>query len=325
MTSAYSIFSNRPGNISGRARQQAGKFMRLCLLPVLVSFASGCSYFSKTVTVESENQNSRVSIIVVHHTAIDFGRSLEVLTKTSSNPVSSHYLVPEPNDASYPKSRLKTYKLVEENKRAWHAGRSYWRGKEGLNDQSIGIEIVNVPDCQVINNPTDKAYVPATERVCFFPDFPWAQMKLVEELLIDILKRHPHISPLNIVAHSDIAPSRKNDPGPRFPWERLYQLGIGAWYDNDTVVKYMRRFREQELPVDLLQEALNTYGYGIEITGEMDEQTKMVVSAFQLHFDQANVSGAFTPQTTAKLFALIEKYLPRKLPDLMAKANQQNP
>lgn len=322
MTNTLSNETNVLRAIGPELKPRVNRLVRLILLPVLVGFTAGCSYFSKTVTVESENQNSRVSIIVVHHTAIDFGRSLEVLTKTSSNPVSSHYLVPEPGDPSYPKSRLKTYQLVDENKRAWHAGRSYWRGKEGLNDQSIGIEIVNVPDCQVIDNAQGKSYVPATERICFFPDFPWAQMKLVEELLLDILERNPHISPLNIVAHSDIAPSRKNDPGPRFPWERLYRLGIGAWYDNDTVVKYLRRFKDVELPVELLQEALNTYGYGIEVTGEMDEQTNMVISAFQLHFDQANVTGTFTPETIAKLFALIEKYLPRQHSELMAKANQ---
>ncbi len=103
------------------------------------------------------------------------------------------------------------------------------------------------------------------------------------------------------------------DPGPRFPWERLAKLGYGAWYDIDTVVKYLRVFGTWEPDATLVQQALKAYGYDIEVTGEFDKQTKLVIGAFQLHFDQANVTGEPAPSTMARLFALIEKYLPRDL------------
>ncbi len=291
-----------------------GVCKRFLMISAIAALTTGCSLFDGKVEVQSANQNSRVSIIVLHHTAINFGRSLKVLVEPSSGPVSSHYLIPEPGDPSYPHNDLKVYQLVRETQRAWHAGRSYWRGKRGLNDQSIGIEIVNVPECYSLDDAgPEKPYV-ATERACFFPDFPGQQMELVEKLLLDILKRYPGISPMNIVAHSDIAPQRKNDPGPRFPWERLAKLGIGAWYDNATVVKYLKRLQTESLTTLQLQQALNDYGYQIEITGELDEQTRLVVSAFQMHFDRSNVSGSFTPGTVARLLALLEKYVPGKVP-----------
>lgn len=295
----------------------------------LLALLAGCAGSSSIVRVPSENQNSRVSIVVIHFTVIDFDTSLRVLTEPSSRPVSSHYLIPEPNDSSYDEARLRVYELVPEERRAWHAGLSYWRGKTGLNDQSIGIELVNTPSCHSVPAaPEPEAGVPAAgseatpdpdepEEVCFFPDFAESQIVLLTDLLGDILERHPDIKPTHIVAHSDIAPDRKVDPGPRFPWERLYDLGYGAWFDEETVVRYWRQFLDTPLPLANVQAALNTWGYDIEATGEMNRQTRDVLRAFQMHFRPFEVTHEATPITVAILFALIEKYYPDELAPLL--------
>jgi N-acetyl-anhydromuramyl-L-alanine amidase AmpD len=281
---------------------------------VLFSFMlTGCA---STVSTPSENYNSRVSIIVIHHTTANFEDSYRILTKPSSNPVSSHYLIPEPDDQTYGKSSVQTYQLVPESLRAWHAGRSYWSGKTGLNDQSIGIELVNRTWCHASDSGANP-YTDKIDRLCFYPDFADSQLALLVELLGGLLERYPEIKPTNIIGHSDIAPNRKIDPGPRFPWQRLSRLGYGAWFDDETVVRYWERFREQPLPLLNVQKALGAYGYKIEPTGEDDEQTRNVLRAFQMHFRPSEVTSIATPDSTAILFALIEKYRPDQLEELL--------
>ena len=293
------------------------------LLLVLLMVAPGCSTQSSgrvksgvadSVMIESENQDTRVRIIVIHHTTGDFHDSFHVLTKKTSRPVSSHYLIPEPGDPSYPEKDLKLYALVSEDKRAWHAGSSYWAGKTSLNDMSVGIELVNQTYCR-----NSEQAIPAEQedqepaRICFYPDFDDTQLAILTDLLKGILERHPDVKPTDITGHADITPQRKIDPGPRFPWQRLYRLGYGAWYDDDTVFKYWEQFRQEMPPVLTLQTALNAYGYKIELSGENDKQSRNVVRAFQMHFLPWQVSGEFTDQTVAILYALLEKYRPEKL------------
>lgn len=276
-----------------------------------------------SVYVESENQNTRVRVVVIHHTTGDFQDSFHVLTKKTSRPVSSHYLIPEPGDPSYTNDDLKLYALVKEEGRAWHAGTSYWAGKTSLNDMSIGIELVNRTYCletKEVIPPGQADQKPA--RLCFYPDFADTQLEILIDLLKGILERHPDIKPTHIVGHSDIAPQRKIDPGPRFPWQRLYKLGYGAWYDDDTVFKYWEQFRKEIPPVLTLQTALHDYGYGLELSGEHDEQSQNVVRAFQMHFLPWQVSGEFTDETVAVLYALLEKYYPEKL-DLLRSEDRQ--
>ena len=280
---------------------------------VLALATSGCSTVQRS---ESANQNSRVSIVVIHHTTSNFEDSHYVLTKPTSRPVSSHYLIPEPGDPTYGKSKLKIHQLVDEDRRAWHAGVSHWGGKNGINDQSIGIELVNQTWCHASPESTD----PETgypERICFYPDFDDGQLALLTDLLGDILERHPDIKPTHIVGHSDVAPERKIDPGPRFPWERLAKLGYGAWFDDATVIRYWERFLKEPLPLINIQKALATYGYGIEPTGEADERTQDVLRAFQLHFRPYRVDSVVDVETAAILFALIEKYYPEQLDELL--------
>jgi len=270
------------------------------------------------VVVESENRDTRVRMVVIHHTTSDFQESLDILTRNSSNPVSSHYLIPEPGDPSYGDKELKLYSLVDENERAWHAGTSYWAERTALNDMSIGIELVNRSYC---HRPEESVRAEALdgkpEKICFFPDFADAQLEILIDLLEGILERHPEIKPTDIVGHSDIAPQRKVDPGPRFPWQRLYRLGYGAWYDDETVITYWEHFGGEMPPVLTHQNALHAYGYAIELSGENDSQSANVVRAFQMHFLPWQVNGEFTVETVSVLYALLEKYRPEKLEGLL--------
>ena len=252
------------------------------------------------VTVDSANQDSRVNVLVLHHTSGDFQGSLNILTQPSDYPVSSHYLVPEPMDDSYEDEDLKVYRLVDEEARAWHAGSSYWKGQTKLNNVSVGIEIVNETYCHRAEGMAqgETADWPS-ETICFFPDYPENQITVVIDLVRGILERHPGIKPTHVVAHSDIAPQRKIDPGPRFPWERLHELGIGAWPDDETVIAYWERFNREMPTVMQMQEALHAYGYAIDITGEVDEQTQNVLRAFQHHFLPYRVTEQFTVETAA--------------------------
>jgi len=262
----------------------------------------------------SANHNSRIDYVVIHHTSENFAESLRLLTQPTGNPVSAHYLVPEPDDPSYDRRRLRVYSLVPESRRAWHAGKSYWAGEEALNDRSIGIEIVNVAYC---TDAVGERVMPGPdEPLCFFPDYSEEQIALVIDLLQGILKRYPEIDPVDIVGHADIAPDRKVDPGPRFPWQRLFRAGIGAWYDEAVVLEYWERFREQLPPVMVLQHALGVYGYRVEATGCDDEQSRAAWRAFQMHFRPSGVTGVPDAATAAILYALIGKYRADALPGL---------
>ena len=285
---------------------------KACALAILaLSTMAGCAASGPKV-VTSANQNSRVNIIVIHFTSSDFEDSLNVLTVPSSRPVSSHYLVPEPDDPSYSDKKLQVYQLVDEEHRAWHAGVSYWAGKIALNDMSVGIELVNRAWCHeaaALPEETDSsASAEKKDSICFYPDYTTWQFDRLTELLQGILERNPDVKPVNIIGHSDIAPQRKIDPGPRFPWQRLYRLGFGAWYDDETVIKYWEQFRIRMPAPIVLHDALHTYGYEIELADEPNEQTRNVVSAFQMHFHPQSVTGAFDAESAAILFALIEKY-----------------
>ena len=289
-----------------------------CIKTLLLSacvLLTSCT--SSTLPVEelhSKNYGQRVKFLVMHFTGGDYQSSLEALVHQGS--VSAHYLVPESHDKTYLDDELKVRKLVNENERAWHAGKSYWQGRTAINDHSIGIEIVNTPKCerltQKVTEPANRQHsLPntlASNQLCFFPDYDPKQIELLIALSKKILKKNPDISPTNIVGHSDISPQRKSDPGPRFPWYQLYQSGIGAWYDNETVLHYGQLFNEQVPKLGLIQQALNRYGYDIQETGELDSQTQAVLHAFQTHFLPWNVTDRVDEQTVATLFSLLEKY-----------------
>ena len=227
-----------------------------------------------------ERKGGAPSITLLHYTGMQTGQAaLERLTSAESK-VSSHYVVFEDGGIT---------QCVPEKLRAWHAGVSFWAGETDINSRSIGIEIVN----------------PGHEFG--YEDFPLRQIAAVIALCKSILTRF-HIGPENVLAHSDVAPSRKQDPGEKFPWDLLHDSGIGHWVRAAPLtldgVKLHPGDRGEA--VVRLQRMLATYGYGIEETGIYDDTTRDVVTAFQRHFRQARVDGIADPSTLMTLRALID-------------------
>ncbi|EJL88725.1 negative regulator of beta-lactamase expression [Herbaspirillum sp. CF444] len=235
-------------------------------------------------------QNERIRFLVFHYTALDDQKSIDVLTGPN---VSAHYLAP--TVPAIDNGKPVALQMVAEEKRAWHAGVSNWGNRSNLNDTSIGIEIVNP-------GYTDEG----AERRWY--DYAPGQMDLIGKLALDIISRY-QIAPENVLAHSDIAPQRKYDPGPRFPWQALSRQGIGAWPDELVVEKYLAgRLLLEPASVANIQAALEEYGYTVPQTGVLDEETRKVISAFQMHFRPQNIRGDADAQTEAIALALVEKY-----------------
>lgn len=237
-------------------------------------------------------QNDRVRFLIMHYTALDDEQSLKVLTQDN---VSAHYLIPSEPD--FKEGKPVVLQLVDEDKRAWHAGVSNWNGRNNLNDSSIGIEIVNRGFTDNVDG--QRTWYPFNEN----------QVAAVAALAKDIIHRY-QITPDNVLGHSDIAPLRKQDPGKLFPWERLAAMGIGAWPDQMTVTRYLAG-RASDEPVDVknLQLLLKQYGYDpIPQHGMLDEETRKHIAAFQMHFRPTDISGNADAETEAIIRALIEKY-----------------
>ncbi|MFP1788530.1 N-acetylmuramoyl-L-alanine amidase [Lonsdalea quercina] len=237
--------------------------------------------------------NRRVRFLIMHYTALDFDNSIITLTGSS---VSAHYLVPDPSDNSYTDAGfedMRIFNLVDENERAWHAGVSSWADRSNLNDSSIGIETVNLA--------TDD------NGIFSFPPYNSVQIDAVKELAINILQRYPDITLVNVIGHSDIAPGRKSDPGPAFPWEELYAAGVGAWFDEETKQKYVEQFTLSSPSKDDVTGMLGRYGYDTSGSGSDDGYTQLI-RAFQLHFRPSDYSGVLDTETAAILYALVEKY-----------------
>ncbi len=244
--------------------------------------------------------DERIKFLVLHYTAGSFETSLDTLT---NGEVSAHYLVP---DKMVGADENVIYNLVDENRRAYHAGVSYWRGRTSLNDTSIGIEIVNL-------GYTDDA---SGKRTWYpFTDY---QIDLVIGVSKDIIARYG-IDPICVVGHNDIAPGRKPDPGPLFPWEKLAKNGIGAWPDADVAREIQGKLND-DVDINALQASLKKYGYNIQTTGELDQQTKDVITAFNRHFISID-SDEPSLKMRATLEALIVKYLPSK--KIVSQAKQE--
>jgi N-acetylmuramoyl-L-alanine amidase len=204
-----------------------------------------------------------IDTLVLHYTELPLAESLDILSDAvREHRVSAHYVLAEDGTA---------YRLVAEERVAWHAGRSSWRGREALNANSIGIEIVNLHGDR--------------------HDYPSQQIAALIELCLAILARHPAIELRNVVGHSDIAPQRKIDPGRRFPWKTLADAGIGLWP------------QASGRPLDGdLQAALQRYGYARPIAVPPRE----IVKAFQRHFRPARVDGMGDPETRMLLAGLLD-------------------
>ncbi|KAB2523670.1 N-acetylmuramoyl-L-alanine amidase [Pseudomonas sp. GXM4] len=255
------------------------KFLALVAsLFVLAGCASGPRY---DTSHPSANYDSRIQFVVVHYTSASLERSLQLLTHGD---VSSHYLIGDDKSGTI-------YKLMDETQRAWHAGESQWQGRTWLNSSSIGIEIVN-PGYK--DTSTGRLWYPYSE----------AQIESLITLLKDISKRNG-ISPRHIIGHSDIAPLRKLDPGPLFPWKRLAAEGLGLWPNEQAVARQQAVFNSNPLPeIGWFQAQLARLGYDTPQTGELDVATRHVLAAFQMHYRPARFDGTPDAQTAALLLVL---------------------
>jgi N-acetylmuramoyl-L-alanine amidase len=201
-----------------------------------------------------------IDMLVLHYTGMESAKAALDRLCDRATKVSAHYLIDEDGSITA---------MVDESDRAWHAGVSCWRGNRDVNARSIGIELVNPGH--------DNGY----------RAFPEAQMAALEKLAAEILARHP-IPPRNVVAHSDVAPIRKIDPGELFDWRRLALRGIGVW---PTPAAGQR---------DGLTQALAAYGYDVT-------DAKAAVSAFQRRFRPACFDGVADDETTALAVGLLQK------------------
>jgi N-acetylmuramoyl-L-alanine amidase len=220
-------------------------------------------------------------MIVLHYTGmLDPQAALQRLCSPDSK-VSSHYVVFEDGGIT---------QCVPESERAWHAGASYWAGKTDINSCSIGIEIVN----------------PGHEFG--YPDFPSRQIAAVIALCRGIVVRRG-IPADRVLAHSDVAPGRKQDPGEKFSWRLLHDSGVGLWVPPAPIgyVEAPLAAGASGEAVRQLQLNLAAYGYGVAITGEYDADTQDVVAAFQRHFRPARIDGEADESTQKTLVALLEK------------------
>jgi N-acetylmuramoyl-L-alanine amidase len=221
----------------------------------------------------------RPDMILLHYTGMpDANGALERLCSPGTE-VSAHYFVFEDG---------RIIQLVPEGRRAWHAGVAFWAGETDINSCSIGIEIANPGH--------DYGY----------PDFPKRQIAAVTALCRGIQTRHA-IAPVRVLAHSDVAPSRKQDPGEKFPWRTLSDSGVGHWVEPAPFVEggAVLALGDRSDAVAAIQEALAKYGYGISVNSIYDSVTHEVVKAFQRHFRPERIDGVVDESTRRTLLELI--------------------
>jgi N-acetylmuramoyl-L-alanine amidase len=217
-----------------------------------------------------------VDMLILHYTGMPSADGAIERLRDPAAAVSSHYVVDE--DGS-------VFRLVQEDQRAWHAGISHWRGHSGLNARSIGIEIVN----------------PGHEWG--YRDFPVLQLAALCDLCLTILARHP-IPPRNVIAHSDVAPDRKEDPGERFDWQAMAENGVGLWPSGvpDHGTTGAIRDAASLRPV---RAALAEIGYRVVPEGGLDPGLSTVLRAFQRHWRPEAITGQVDDGTLGRLQAVL--------------------
>ena len=224
----------------------------------------------------AEPRKHPITCLILHHTAGSLPSSLEILQgKDPKHKVGVHYVVTDE-----PKPRV--IRMVPEHMAAYHAGKSAWGKLNGLNQHSVGIEIINY----------DGNVYPYSE----------AQADIIFALCQEIIRRHD-IKPWNVIGHSDVSVGRKVDPGSKFPWAKLASLGIGAWPLPNEVADNLKSKRN--LSPSHMRGLLSAYGYLLE-PGEAG--LKLGVEAFQRHFRPAKVDGLIDAETGVILEALLRRY-----------------
>ncbi len=233
-------------------------------------------------TRSAKGQDSRVLFLVIHYTVADLPISIKVLTE---NDVSAHYLV---SDETPPR----IFRLVPEERRAWHSGPSAWKGHRLLNASSIGIEIVH-PGFR-LGPGGERIYLPFAQR----------QIDALVPLVKDIVARH-QIRPERVLGHGEVSPQFKQDPGPTFPWRLFAELGITPPWPDAARVAAQRVLYEAQLPDNgWFQEMLEGHGYAIEKTGQLDPQTRNVMMNFQMRYRPERYDGQPDAQSAALLWVL---------------------
>ena len=211
--------------------------------------------------------SGRIDMLVLHYTGMrTAAEALDRLCDPAAK-VSAHYVIDEDGTV---------WRLVDEGRRAWHAGVSFWQGTENVNAVSIGIELVN----------------PGHEWG--YRGFPEPQMAALETLGRALLERHP-IPADRVVGHADVAPLRKQDPGELFEWPRLAHAGIGLWPIDDA-----------PLPKNIgaAQVMLGAIGYRVSSSGTLDDETRQVLVAFQRRYRPACIDGSLDDETASRLAAV---------------------
>ena len=267
--------------------------MNKFLLTTLVALLAGCASAPLPrldTSLTARSQSSRVKFIVIHYTVSDLPRSIKILTEQE---VSSHYLL---TDEAEPKF----YTLVDESRMSNHAGVSSWKTYSNLNPMSIGIEIVN------------GGFKETPEGRVWYP-FKQEQIDQLIPLLKQIVARH-NIPPQNILGHSDIAPQRKQDPGPLFPWQQLAAAGLITWPDAGQVAAQRAVFETQLPDVAWFQKKLAQHGYAVPQTGVLDDATRNVMFAFQSKYRPARFDG----NPDAESAAILEVLAPTPAPKAAA-------
>lgn len=213
-------------------------------------------------------RKSKISHLVLHYTGMETAQAALKRLCDPAAEVSAHYVVDENG---------KVTQLVDEAQRAWHAGKSFWAGEDDINSSSIGIEIVN----------------PGHEFG--YREFPKKQIRAVINLCRDILTRHRDIRQHHVLAHSDVAPGRKMDPGELFPWKELATEGVGLYPPDELDA--------DPLPYNefTVADRLSAYGYNPA------EMPSVLITAFQRHFRPAQITGAWDDECQARLSWLLEQ------------------
>jgi N-acetylmuramoyl-L-alanine amidase len=271
------------------------KIVPLTVLSTLMAVLAGCATVPPPSepridrSLSSRGQSDRVKYIILHYTVSDLPRSIKILTQQD---VSAHYLLTDTEQPFF-------YALVDEARQSNHAGISSWKIYNQLNSASIGIEIVN------------PGFTDTPEGRVWYP-FKQAQIDQLIVLLKDIVKRHG-IKPENILGHNDIAPQRKQDPGPLFPWKQLADAGLIPWPEPSRVAARLPGYQQQLPDVLWFQLKLAQHGYAVPQTGQFDQATRNVLAVFQSKYRQSLFDG--TPDAeTAAILDVLTSPLPVQLP-----------
>ena len=237
------------------------------------------------IAAPSPNFNARRAppdMLVLHYTGMQTGAAALERLRDPDAKVSAHYLVEEDG---------RVFGLVPEARRAWHAGQGAWRGETDCNAASIGIEIVN------------------PGHAFGYRAFPDAQIAAVVALIAEVRTRWT-IPDNRIIAHSDLAPDRKEDPGELFPWKRLAEAGHGLWFEPAAerikALGGLLQRGDEGIGVVVLRAGLHRLGYGLQPGGDYDADTETTVRAFQRHWRPGRVDGVADGETRARLVGLLQ-------------------